>query len=146
MLMPTGGSARLRLDDLLAPLTSQTSSLLSLKKSAKALTSIRSGGTTLSAPLPQRTQERLDREAAYEQTKEEVAKWKDPMKRIKEVRFDILGRIVRSVRSDVDCTFLRLSIWHSLYKHNLREERLTWSWQLSSRYSTDGITSFHFQN
>ena len=86
MLKPTGGSTRLQLDDLLAPLTSQTSTLLSLKKSAKALASTKSGGAILSAPLPQRTQERLDREAAYEQTKEEVAKWKDTMKRIKEVR------------------------------------------------------------
>lgn len=39
---------------------------------------------TLSAPLPQRAQERLDREAAYEQTKEEIDKWGATMKRIKE--------------------------------------------------------------
>lgn len=38
----------------------------------------------LSAPLPQRTQEKVDREAAYEQTKEEVDKWTGTMKRIKE--------------------------------------------------------------
>jgi U3 small nucleolar RNA-associated protein 14 len=43
-----------------------------------------SGPKTLSAPLPQRTQERVDREAAYEQTKQEVDKWKGTMKRIKE--------------------------------------------------------------
>lgn len=43
-----------------------------------------SGAKTLSAPLPQRTQERVDREAAYEQTKEEVDKWSETMKRIKE--------------------------------------------------------------
>ena len=40
---------------------------------------------TLAAPLPQRTQERIDREAAYEQTKTEVDKWSATMKRIKEV-------------------------------------------------------------
>jgi U3 small nucleolar RNA-associated protein 14 len=40
---------------------------------------------TLSAPLATRAQERLDREAAYEQTKEEVDKWSATMKRIKEV-------------------------------------------------------------
>ncbi|KII93102.1 hypothetical protein PLICRDRAFT_87528 [Plicaturopsis crispa FD-325 SS-3] len=79
----TSGSSKLRLDDLLAPLASQSAHLLSLKKSAKTLASS-SGAQTLSAPLPQRTQERLDREAAYEQTKEEVDKWKDTMKRIKE--------------------------------------------------------------
>lgn len=38
----------------------------------------------MSAPLPQRTQERVEREAAYEQTKEEVDKWKETMKRIRE--------------------------------------------------------------
>ncbi|THH18267.1 hypothetical protein EW146_g2683 [Bondarzewia mesenterica] len=65
------GSARLYLDDLLAPLASQSSNLLSLKQSAKVLTSSKAG-TVLSAPLPQRTQERLDRQAAYEQTKEEA--------------------------------------------------------------------------
>ncbi|TFY71054.1 hypothetical protein EVG20_g1958 [Dentipellis fragilis] len=77
------GADRLNLDDLLDPLTSQSSNMLSLKKSAKALKSSKTG-TTLSAPLPLRTQDRLDREAAYEQTKHEVDKWKDTMKRIKE--------------------------------------------------------------
>jgi U3 small nucleolar RNA-associated protein 14 len=77
------GSTKLNIEDLLAPLASQSSNLLSLKKSAKVLTST-SGPKTLSAPLPQRTQERVDREAAYEQTKEEVDKWSGTMKRIKE--------------------------------------------------------------
>ena len=77
------GSTKLNLDDLLAPLASQSSNLLGLKKSAKVLAST-SGTKTLSAPLPQRTQERVDREAAYEQTKEEVDKWTETMKRIKE--------------------------------------------------------------
>jgi U3 small nucleolar RNA-associated protein 14 len=39
----------------------------------------------LTAPLPQRTQERFDREASYEQTREEVDKWSATMKHIKEV-------------------------------------------------------------
>ncbi|KAH8094740.1 Utp14-domain-containing protein [Cristinia sonorae] len=79
------GATKLNLDDLLAPLasTSASSDLQSLKKSAKILTST-SKTKTLSAPLPTRTQERLDREAAYEQTKEEVDKWNATMKRIKE--------------------------------------------------------------
>ncbi|KIM82209.1 hypothetical protein PILCRDRAFT_820590 [Piloderma croceum F 1598] len=76
-------STKLKLDDLLAPLASQSTNLLGLKKSAKVLAST-SGAKTLSAPLPQRTQERVDREAAYEQTKEEVDKWTETMKRIKE--------------------------------------------------------------
>jgi Utp14 protein len=77
------GSTKLNLDDLLAPLASQSTNLLGLKKSAKVLAST-SGAKTLSAPLPLRTQERIDREAAYEQTKEEVDKWTETMKRIKE--------------------------------------------------------------
>ncbi|KAJ3861098.1 Utp14-domain-containing protein [Lentinula novae-zelandiae] len=82
-------SAGLSLNDLLLPLGQS-----SLEKSVKVLQS-QSGGNatsagkkkkpqTLSVPLPQRTQERLDREAAYEQTKEEVDKWSATMKRISE--------------------------------------------------------------
>lgn len=78
------GSDTLKLDDLLAPLAS-SSHLATLKKSTKLLTSSSSKTKTLAVPLPQRAQERLDREAAYEQTKEEVDKWSATMKRIKEV-------------------------------------------------------------
>ncbi|KAH9837381.1 Utp14-domain-containing protein [Rhodofomes roseus] len=78
------GSGKLQIDDLLAPLAGQSSNLQSLKKSAKILTSQSGPGKTLAAPLPQRTAERLDREAAYEQTKEEVDKWTATMQRIKE--------------------------------------------------------------
>lgn len=80
------GSTKLNLDDLLAPLASSSANLESLKKSAKVLASTSSKAKTLAAPLPQRTQERLDRQAAYEQTKEEIDKWGATMKRIKEVR------------------------------------------------------------
>ncbi|KAF9478917.1 Utp14-domain-containing protein [Pholiota conissans] len=79
--------SKLNLDDLLAPLASQSSTLESLKKSTKVLgpsSSSKAKAKALSAPLPQRTQERLDRQAAYEQTKEEVDKWTDTMKRIRE--------------------------------------------------------------
>ena len=76
---------KLNIDDLLAPLASQSSALQSLKASAKILASTSSKAKTLSAPLPQRTQERLDRQAAYEQTKEEVDKWSETMKHIREV-------------------------------------------------------------
>jgi U3 small nucleolar RNA-associated protein 14 len=75
---------QLRLDDLLAPLASHSAAGLSLKKTVKILDS-RTRGAPLSAPLPQRTQDRLDREAAYEQTKTEVDKWNETMKQIKEV-------------------------------------------------------------
>ncbi|KAF8633539.1 hypothetical protein AX15_001343 [Amanita polypyramis BW_CC] len=77
--------SKLQLEDLLAPLASQSSALQALKRSTKALSSSSSKyGKTLSAPLPQRSQERLDREAAYEKTKEEVDKWRDTMRRIRE--------------------------------------------------------------
>ncbi|KAF8814462.1 small-subunit processome [Phlegmacium glaucopus] len=76
---------KLNIDDLLAPLASQSSALQSLKSSAKVLASSSSSkAKTLSAPLPQRIQERLDRQAAYENTKEEVDKWSETMKRIRE--------------------------------------------------------------
>ncbi|PPQ67949.1 hypothetical protein CVT26_005829 [Gymnopilus dilepis] len=77
--------SKLNLDDLLAPLEGQSSALQSLKKSAKVLApSASSKAKALSAPLPHRAQERLDRQAAYEQTKKEVDKWTDTMKRIRE--------------------------------------------------------------
>jgi U3 small nucleolar RNA-associated protein 14 len=76
---------QLQLDDLIAPLASHSSAVLSLKKSVKVLDASRTRGAPLLAPLPQRTQDRLDREAAYEQTKTEVDKWKDTMQQIKEV-------------------------------------------------------------
>ncbi|KAH9897707.1 Utp14 protein-domain-containing protein [Cubamyces lactineus] len=80
----SSGTGKLNLDDLLAPLEGQSSNLQSLKKSAKVLSSSSGKVKTLSAPLPQRAAEKLDREAAYEQTKEEVDKWKATMQRIKE--------------------------------------------------------------
>lgn len=81
------GARKLNLDDLLAPLTSSSGSnpaMQSLKQSTKPLRSSASKIQTLSAPLPQRAKERLDREAAYEQTKEEVEKWSSTMRRIRE--------------------------------------------------------------
>jgi U3 small nucleolar RNA-associated protein 14 len=82
------------LDDLLAPLASHSSAVLSLKKSVRVLDPARTRGAPLPVPLPQRTKERLDREAAYEQTKTEVDKWKDTMQQIKEVVLIPLDLIV----------------------------------------------------
>lgn len=123
------GGRKLNIDDLLAPLTAQSSNLLSLKKSAKVLTSQSGSAKTLAAPLPQRTAERLDREAAYEQTKEEVDKWKATMQRIKEVCsiFACLGNETPLTTSH------RLSISVSRCKRNLRERHQTWNLQQSSR-------------
>ncbi len=88
---------QLRLDDLLAPHASHSDAGLSLKKTVKILDSSRTRGALLSAPLPQRTQDRLDREAAYEQTKTEVDKWNETMKQIKEVVFIPLHSILADI-------------------------------------------------
>lgn len=52
------------------------------KKENKSSSVLKHG--VLAAPLPTRVQERLDREAAYEQTKQEGQKWSTLMKRVKE--------------------------------------------------------------
>ena len=76
------GNAQLKLDDLLAPLSAEAA--VSLKASTKALKGTGKAGP-LAAPLPLRTQDRLDRAAAYEQTKDEVDKWNATMRQIKQV-------------------------------------------------------------
>jgi U3 small nucleolar RNA-associated protein 14 len=88
---------QLRLDDLLAPLGSHSSAGLSIKETVKILDSSRTRGAPLSAPLPQRTQDRLDREAAYEQTKTEVDKWNETMKQIKEVMLTLRHPAVTNI-------------------------------------------------
>jgi U3 small nucleolar RNA-associated protein 14 len=93
-LTSTISGSKLNLDDLLSPLASQSSALQSLKTSAEVLASSSSKAKILSAPLPQRTQERLDRQAAYEQTKEEVDKWSETMRHIRTV--SLLYFLIRS--------------------------------------------------
>ncbi|WVQ98454.1 hypothetical protein IAU59_005578 [Kwoniella sp. CBS 9459] len=65
------------------PSLSGASALLPAKSDKKSSTSILKQGL-VSAPLPTVVQERLDREAAYEKTKEEGQKWGGVMKRVKE--------------------------------------------------------------
>jgi len=80
------GSSKLTLEDLINPLSaSGVDTASSLKKAIKPLALSNPKNHALSAPLPTRTQEKLDREAAYEQTKKEADKWNDTMKRIREV-------------------------------------------------------------
>ncbi|CAE6366140.1 unnamed protein product [Rhizoctonia solani] len=69
------GSKPLTLSDLIAPTSSLSQSTKALQSKTKS---------ALSAPLPQRIQDRIDREAAYEQTKQEVQKWAPTMKRVRE--------------------------------------------------------------
>jgi len=65
------------------PSLSGASGLLPSKADNKSSSSILKQGV-LPAPLPTIVQDRLDREAAYEKTKEEGQKWSAAMKRIKE--------------------------------------------------------------
>jgi U3 small nucleolar RNA-associated protein 14 len=118
---------QLRLEDLIAPLASHSSAVLSLKKSVKVLDASRTRGAPLSAPLPQRTQDRLDREAAYEQTKAEVDKWKETMKQIEEV-VHISYHLTHS-----NLWTQRLSISLFRYKENQSEKYLILNLQRSSR-------------
>ncbi|KAF7370693.1 Utp14-domain-containing protein [Mycena sanguinolenta] len=93
----TGGQ-KLSLSDLLAPLSAAEPAALRAvektlaagpaeerpkkKSTGKKVKAV--GGGALAVPLPLRTQARVDREAAYEATKEEVEKWEPSMKRIRE--------------------------------------------------------------
>ncbi|GAB1522520.1 hypothetical protein RhiTH_005640 [Rhizoctonia solani] len=69
------GTQILTLSDLIAPTSSLSQSTKALQSTTKS---------ALTAPLPQRIQDRIDREAAYEQTKQEVQKWAPTMKRIRD--------------------------------------------------------------
>ena len=64
------------------PFLAGASALLPSKADKKSSSLLKQG--VLPAPLPTVVQERLDREAAYEKTKEEGAKWAGLMKRVKE--------------------------------------------------------------
>ncbi|PPQ66047.1 hypothetical protein CVT24_000229 [Panaeolus cyanescens] len=114
-------TAKLNLDDLLAPLASQSSTLQSLKKTTKVLSSVNSTkAKKLSAPLPQRAQERLDREAAYEQTKEEAEHLSFPLQakpagRVSNLELNAKFKPTTALESSVDAL---------LKAANLREQDL----------------------
>ncbi|KAI9454907.1 Utp14-domain-containing protein [Lactarius psammicola] len=144
-------SAQLRLNDLLAPLASRSSAVLSLKKSVKILDSSRVRGVPLSAPLPQRTQERLDREAAYEQTKAEIDKWTDTMKQIKEAEhlsFPLQAEPVAKV-SNLELiakfkpsTELETAVHQLLKRAQMREEDIQKTEELKMNHlSTEEVAS-----
>jgi len=86
---------KVKLDDLLASFAeSKNPKLAALRKSLKPLASSASATASTStshlksagpiaAPLPARLQDKLDREAAYEKTKEEADKWNETVRRMK---------------------------------------------------------------
>ena len=129
---------KLNLDDLLNPLGSSSSNLISLKKSTKILTSTSTKNQTLAAPLPTRTQERLDREAAYEQTKDEVDKWSATMKHIKEV-FKHFNNTIIAIKVTIDVFVSRLSTSVSLYKPSRRDALQISSSLRSLRYRCSSV-------
>jgi U3 small nucleolar RNA-associated protein 14 len=82
----SGAKKKLDLADLMGTLNDDTG-FGGLKKNLEALES--SGKSkikdTLSAPLPKRIQDRLNRQAAYKEAKDEVAKWQPLVKQNREV-------------------------------------------------------------
>ncbi|BGP24942.1 U3 small nucleolar RNA-associated protein 14 [Rhodotorula toruloides] len=93
-----GADGKVNLDDLLSSFSdSKNPRLASLRKSLRPLASSSSSSSSkvtttnshlkapgpLSAPLPGRLQDKIDREAAYEQTKEETDKWNETVRRMK---------------------------------------------------------------
>ena len=86
----TGG--KLRLEDLLTPLSGD-SALSSVPSHVRVLGESRAdsdpiasrlGGGTLRAPLPDVTQDRLDRQAAYALSKDDAQGWQPTIKRLRE--------------------------------------------------------------
>ncbi|WFC97508.1 hypothetical protein MYAM1_000222 [Malassezia yamatoensis] len=88
----TSGSAKLRLEDLMSSLGQDTrvsSEVRALTKNRKSTDSAqpvasKRGGGTLRAPLPGIQQDRLDRQAAYKLSKDEVQGWAPTIKRLRE--------------------------------------------------------------
>ncbi|GAA5887802.1 hypothetical protein JCM5296_001772 [Sporobolomyces johnsonii] len=89
---------KVQLDDLLSSFAdSKNPRLAALRKTLKplagtsdSLTAVPSNSTSalkragpISAPLPGRLQDKIDREAAYEKTKEETDKWNETVRRMK---------------------------------------------------------------
>ncbi|SCV71886.1 BQ2448_4580 [Microbotryum intermedium] len=86
---------KVQLDDLLASLAeSKNPKLVALRKTLKVAASSTPGATSstnshlkapgpLAAPLPARLQDKIDREAAFDKTKEETDKWNETVRRMK---------------------------------------------------------------
>lgn len=87
---------KLNLDDLLASFAdSKNPKLVALRKTLKPLAAVSSTTTKtsstshlkaagpLAAPLPARLQDKIEREAGYEKTKEETDKWNATVRRMK---------------------------------------------------------------
>ena len=90
-------AGKVNLEDLLASFAgSKNPRLVALRKTLKPLAALSNTSTStttshshlktpgpLSAPLPARLQDKIEREAAYEKTKEETDKWNETTRRMK---------------------------------------------------------------
>ncbi|KZT43829.1 Utp14-domain-containing protein [Sistotremastrum suecicum HHB10207 ss-3] len=144
-------SGKLTLEDLLAPLASSSDALRDLKKNTKALASSTEENNALPVPLPLRLQERLDREAAFEQTKEEVDKWKSTMKQIKEAEhlsFPLQAPSISKTSTNelaakfTPTTSLETAVDRLLQKARLREEDILKTEELQTNHlSTEEVAA-----
>jgi len=78
-------SNELAITDILASLTDPSLQALRKSLSAQQTSKSKSIGQKLSAPLAKPLQERLERQAAYEETKTEISKWQNIVKANREV-------------------------------------------------------------
>lgn len=83
----TGGGKKKKLDfgDLMGSLDGEAS-LNSLRDTLKTMADNNKAQPTLDAPLPQRIQDRMERQAAYAEANKEVARWEPTVKENREVR------------------------------------------------------------
>jgi U3 small nucleolar RNA-associated protein 14 len=88
----SGAKKKLDLADLMGTLDDDTG-FGGLKKNLEALEGSRKSKIkdTLSAPLPKRIQDRLNRQAAYKEAKDEVTKWQPLVKQNREVLYILCG-------------------------------------------------------
>lgn len=76
-LILTGGGGRISVADLVGSLDGSAGNLASLRK---RLEKVESGAGPVSTPLPRALKERVERQAGYEHTKSDVAKWQPLVK------------------------------------------------------------------
>jgi U3 small nucleolar RNA-associated protein 14 len=85
----TGGGKKKKLDfgDLMGSLDGEAS-LNSLRDTLKTMADNNKAQPTLDAPLPQRIQDRMERQAAYAEANKEVARWEPTVKENREVKIE----------------------------------------------------------
>jgi U3 small nucleolar RNA-associated protein 14 len=77
LLIATGGGGRITVADLMGSLEGSAGGLGALKK---RLERVEGGSGPVSAPLPRVIKERIERQAGYEHTKQDIARWQPLVK------------------------------------------------------------------